>query len=99
MTDKHTFGREARRAALAHVLAPEPDILMLDEPTNHLDIPASEELQQALADYRGTLVVISHDRELISALNPKRIVVVDKGSVLGEKQAQEYINLSQLNRS
>ena len=87
------------RALLASLVANGTNLILLDEPTNHLDIPASEELQQALADYRGTLVVISHDRELISALNHKRIVVVDKGSVLGEKQAQEYINLSQLNRS
>jgi ATPase subunit of ABC transporter with duplicated ATPase domains len=87
------------RALLASLVAKGTNLILLDEPTNHLDIPASEELQQALADYHGTLLVISHDRELINALNPKRIVVVDKGSVLDEKHAQEYINLSQLNRS
>src|SRR5262249_50040747 len=52
-------GGEARRAALARVLAPEPDILLLDEPTNHLDLPAIEWLESALAASRSALVLIS----------------------------------------
>ena len=61
-------GGEARRAALARVLAPEPDILLLDEPTNHLDLPAIEWLEAELASLRSALVIISHDRRFLSDL-------------------------------
>ena len=60
-------GGEARRAALARVLAPEPDILLLDEPTNHLDLPAIEWLEAELGRLRSGLVLISHDRRLLEA--------------------------------
>ncbi|MEL7488775.1 MAG: ATP-binding cassette domain-containing protein, partial [Pseudomonadota bacterium] len=55
-------GGEARRAALARILAPAPDIILLDEPTNHLDLPAIEWLESAIAGARAAVVVISHDR-------------------------------------
>ena len=58
-------GGEARRAALARALAPEPDILLLDEPTNHLDLPAIEWLEAELAQSRSALVLISHDRRFL----------------------------------
>lgn len=58
-------GGEARRAALARVLAPEPDILMLDEPTNHLDLPTIEWLEEELRKTRSALVLISHDRRFL----------------------------------
>src|SRR6201985_849800 len=61
-------GGEARRAALARVLAPRPDILLLDEPTNHLDLPAIEWLESALTSSRGALVLISHDRRFLENL-------------------------------
>src|SRR5256885_3087061 len=62
-------GGEARRAALARALAPEPDILLLDEPTNHLDLPAIECLESELADSRSALVLISHDRRFLEKLS------------------------------
>jgi len=55
-------GGEARRAALARVLAPAPDILLLDEPTNHLDLPAIEWLEAELNGLRSAVVLVSHDR-------------------------------------
>ena len=58
-------GGELRRAALAYVLAPRPDILLLDEPTNHLDLPAIEWLEARLNAQRGALVLISHDRRFL----------------------------------
>jgi len=61
-------GGEARRAALARALAPEPDILLLDEPTNHLDLPAIEWLEEELKSLRSALVLISHDRRFLSDL-------------------------------
>jgi len=61
-------GGEARRAALAHVMAPEPDILLLDEPTNHLDLPAIEWLENEIKSLRSALIIISHDRRFLSDL-------------------------------
>ncbi|GAA0343300.1 ATP-binding cassette domain-containing protein [Actinoallomurus spadix] len=55
---------QRRRLALARLLAAEHDLLLLDEPTNHLSLVLVEELETALADYRGALVVVSHDRTL-----------------------------------
>ncbi|PVE24379.1 elongation factor 3 [Microvirga sp. KLBC 81] len=66
-------GGEARRAALAHVLAPEPDILLLDEPTNHLDLPAIEWLESELKSIRSALVLISHDRRFLESLSQSTI--------------------------
>ena len=65
----HLSGGEARRAALARVLAPSPDILLLDEPTNHLDLPAIAWLEQELASLRSAIVLISHDRRLLESLS------------------------------
>ncbi len=71
-------GGEARRAALAHVLAPAPDILLLDEPTNHLDLPTIEWLEGALAAQRAALVLISHDRRFLENLS-RTTVWLDRG--------------------
>jgi ABC transport system ATP-binding/permease protein len=62
-------GGEARRAALARTLAPQPDILLLDEPTNHLDLPAIEWLEAELKSTRAALVLISHDRRFLESLS------------------------------
>jgi ATP-binding cassette subfamily F protein uup len=58
-------GGERRRAALARLVAADPDVLLLDEPTNHLDLPAIEWLEGYIAGYRGAVVVISHDRAFL----------------------------------
>jgi ATP-binding cassette subfamily F protein uup len=71
-------GGEARRAALARVLAPAPDILLLDEPTNHLDLPAIEWLESELASSRSALVLISHDRRFLEKLS-RATVWLDRG--------------------
>lgn len=72
-------GGEARRAALARVLAPAPDLLLLDEPTNHLDLPAIEWLEATLAGLRSALVLISHDRRFLERLS-RRTVWLDRGT-------------------
>ncbi len=71
-------GGEARRAALARTLAPEPDLLMLDEPTNHLDLPAIEWLEEELMSMSSALVLISHDRRFLERLS-RRTVWMDRG--------------------
>ncbi len=71
-------GGEARRAALARVLAPAPDILLLDEPTNHLDLPAIEWLEAELRGMRSGLVLISHDRRFMENLG-RAVVWLDRG--------------------
>jgi ATP-binding cassette subfamily F protein uup len=71
-------GGEARRAALARVLAPSPDILLLDEPTNHLDLTTIEWLERALAARDSALVIISHDRRFLSNLS-RSTVWLDRG--------------------
>jgi ATP-binding cassette subfamily F protein uup len=77
----HLSGGEARRAALAQVLAPDPDILLLDEPTNHLDLPAIEWLEARLAQSKAALVLISHDRRFLANLS--RVTVwLDRGRTL-----------------
>jgi ATP-binding cassette subfamily F protein uup len=71
-------GGEARRAAIARVLAPDPDILLLDEPTNHLDLPVIEWLDATLGASRAAMVMISHDRRFLADLS--RVTVwLDRG--------------------
>src|SRR5690242_14922250 len=74
----HLSGGEARRASLARVLAPSPDILLLDEPTNHLDLPVIEWLEAELGASRGALVIISHDRRFLGNLT-RSTVWLDRG--------------------
>jgi ATP-binding cassette subfamily F protein uup len=74
----HLSGGEARRASLARVLAPAPDILLLDEPTNHLDLTTIEWLERELAARDCALVIISHDRRFLSNLT-RSTVWLDRG--------------------
>ncbi len=72
-------GGEARRAALARVLAPKPDILLLDEPTNHLDLAAIEWLEEELVRSASAIVVISHDRRFLERVS-RNCVWLDRGT-------------------
>jgi ATP-binding cassette subfamily F protein uup len=74
----HLSGGEARRASLARVLAPSPDILLLDEPTNHLDLTTIEWLERDLDSRNTALVIISHDRRFLSTLS-RSTVWLDRG--------------------
>jgi ABC transport system ATP-binding/permease protein len=72
-------GGEARRAALARVLAPAPDLLLLDEPTNHLDLPTIEWLESELSGFRGAIITISHDRRFLEKVS-RATVWLDRGT-------------------
>src|SRR5262245_4623105 len=81
---QHLSGGQKNMGALARVLLQEPDLLLLDEPSNHLDITATEWLEGFLRAYRGTVVVISHDRYFLDR-------VVDEIMELEQHRLQRYV--------
>ena len=72
---------ERTRAAMALLQARGVNLLVLDEPTNHLDLPAIEQLEQALATYDGTLLLVSHDRRMLANVTLDQRWDVDRGRV------------------
>jgi ATP-binding cassette subfamily F protein 3 len=69
-------GGERNRLQLARVVLLKADLLILDEPTNHLDIPAREAVEEALADFKGTVILVSHDRYFLDTV-AERVVEID----------------------
>ena len=76
----HLSGGQKKKIALVSVLLHQSDILVLDEPTNHLDAEMSEWLEAELKNYRGTLVMVTHDRYFLDSVS-NRIVEIDRGSI------------------
>jgi ATP-binding cassette subfamily F protein 3 len=70
-------GGEKARLALALIVWQRPNLLLLDEPTNHLDLETREALTVALAQFEGTLVLVSHDRHLLRATTEKLLIVAN----------------------
>lgn len=98
-------GGQARRAALARVLAPKPDVLLLDEPTNHLDLPAIEWLEKELKSLQSAIVLISHDRRFLENLSQATIWLsqgsvkrLNQGFASFESWRDKIIKLEELNR-
>ncbi len=73
---------ERTRASLALLMANGANLLVLDEPTNHLDLPAIEQLEQALDTFSGTVILVTHDRDLLDRVRLTRTIDIDRGMVV-----------------
>ena len=83
-TAEHLSGGERRRVALCRLLLQKPDVLLLDEPTNHLDIRTKDILKEAIKEFDGTVIVVSHDRDFLDGL-------VDKVYEFGNGLVKEHL--------
>jgi ATPase subunit of ABC transporter with duplicated ATPase domains len=72
---------ERTRAALALLQARGVNLLVLDEPTNHLDLPAIEQLESALESFGGTVLLVTHDRQMLASVRTNRHLAVNDGTV------------------
>jgi ATP-binding cassette subfamily F protein 3 len=70
-------GGEQRRLSLAILVSSGANVLILDEPTNHLDLESREALEQALADFQGSVLLVSHDRALLDAVGTRTVAIED----------------------
>jgi ATP-binding cassette subfamily F protein 3 len=68
-------GGEQSRVRLATLILTQPDVLVLDEPTNHLDIPSREALEEALREFGGTIIAVSHDRYFLDRVVERLLVM------------------------
>lgn len=84
-------GGEKSRLALAKMIATPANCMLLDEPTNHLDMSSQEVLQEAMRQYDGTVVVVSHNRYFLDSFINKVLVVKDGGVILQEGNVSDYI--------
>ncbi len=84
-------GGEKARLVLARILYDQPNLLVLDEPSNHLDMATKEMLMQALADYEGTMLFVSHDRRFLSKLSNRVLEIGPQGPVPYAGGYLEYV--------
>ena len=83
-------GGQKSRVALAKLMLTTANLLVLDEPTNHLDIPACEVLEQALADYPGTLLIVSHDRYFLDRVIDRLLILRDGACISHAGNYSDY---------
>jgi ATPase subunit of ABC transporter with duplicated ATPase domains len=87
-------GGEKTRLALAMLVVSSANLLLLDEPTNNLDPVSREEILGALAEYKGAVVLVSHDEGAVEALNPERVLIMPEGQE--DIWNREYLELISL---
>lgn len=92
-------GGERNRLQLARLMLLKPNFLILDEPTNHLDIPASEAIEEALDNYDGTILVVSHDRYFLDKVVERVIEVRDQALVSYPGNFSEFWHARQEERA
>ncbi len=83
-------GGEAAKVILLKIMLEGPNLLLLDEPTNHLDLDAREGLIEALSDYKGTMLIISHDRSMINSLATKLMFLHNNGMEIFKGSYDEW---------
>ena len=87
-------GGEQQMLTVGRALMGNPDVLLLDEPTNNLDPISREEILGALASYKGSVVLVSHDTGAVEALNPERVLILPDG--VEDHWNKEYAELVEL---
>lgn len=92
-------GGERAKLSLLKIMLSKPNFLILDEPTNHLDIISREVLENALLDFNGTLLVVSHDRYFINKLATKIVHLTHNGAVLIDGNYDTYVEFRQNQKS
>ena len=88
-------GGEKVKVAIAKILVSSHNFLILDEPTNFLDVESIEGLENMLKNYEGTILLITHDKELLNRLNPNLIIIDNKKLIEFDGKYEEYIKKKQ----
>ena len=91
-------GGERRRLGLIKLMLSKANFLILDEPTNHLDLDSIEIMEDALAEYSGTMLIVSHDRSFLHAVVDRYLAIINN-TIQTFATYQEYLEFRQVNES